>query len=86
MKYIVTAYKHVAVPSKQEQKLPGLGKNIKPCIEYTNQEVWDDEGKPSLWEEVGSGKLKGKTAIIIGEIVVSVIRQRSSSLEKALTV
>ncbi|KZT18778.1 NAD(P)-binding protein [Neolentinus lepideus HHB14362 ss-1] len=51
MKYIVTAYKHVTVPSKQEQKLPGLGKNIKPGIEYTNQEVWDDKGKPSLCVE-----------------------------------
>ncbi|TFK51549.1 NAD(P)-binding protein [Heliocybe sulcata] len=63
---IITAYKHVAVPEKQEQNLPGLDKNIEPGLEYTKQEVWDDEGKPVLREYVGSGKLKGKTAIVTG--------------------
>ncbi|EPQ53270.1 oxidoreductase [Gloeophyllum trabeum ATCC 11539] len=63
---IITAYKNIAVPSKQEQNLPGLDKDIEPGIEYTKQEIWDDEGRPSLREYVGSGKLKGKTAIVTG--------------------
>ncbi|KAJ8595646.1 NAD(P)-binding protein [Rhizopogon salebrosus TDB-379] len=64
-KDIVTAYK-VAVPGKQTQDLPGLDKNIVPGVEYTAQEYWDNEGKPHLQEYVGSGKLKGKYALITG--------------------
>jgi len=63
---IITAYKQVAVPEKQEQNLPGLDRNIDPGIEYTKQEIWDDEGKPHLVEYAGAGKLKGKTAIVTG--------------------
>ncbi|TFK41814.1 NAD(P)-binding protein [Crucibulum laeve] len=62
---IITAYS-IAVPEKQEQNLPGLDKHIKPGMEYTKLEVWDDEGKPSLREYQGSGKLQGKTAIVTG--------------------
>jgi len=62
---IITAYS-VAVPEKQTQELPGLDKDIKPGVEYTKLEVWDDEGKPSLREYKGSGKLEGKTAIVTG--------------------
>lgn len=62
---IVTAY-DIAVPEKQTQELPGLDKKIKPGVEYTKLEVWDDNGKPSLREYRGSGKLEGKTAIITG--------------------
>lgn len=62
---ITTAYS-VAVPEKQKQELPGLDKHIKPGIEYTKLEVWDDDGKPSLREYQGSGKLQNKTAIITG--------------------
>ncbi|KAF9471729.1 NAD(P)-binding protein [Pholiota conissans] len=62
---IVTAYS-VAVPEKQSQEMPGLDKKMTPHLEYTKLEIWDDEGKPSLVEYQGSGKLKGKTAIITG--------------------
>ncbi|KXN88815.1 hypothetical protein AN958_06684 [Leucoagaricus sp. SymC.cos] len=62
---IITAYS-VAVPEKQKQNLPGLDKHLKPGVEYTKLEVWDDEGKPSLREYQGSGKLQGKTVIITG--------------------
>jgi len=62
---IITAY-DVAVPEKQQQKLPGLDKHIEPGLEYTKQEVWDDEGKPRLVEYQGSGKLKGKTCLVTG--------------------
>jgi len=62
---IVTAY-HVAVPEKQKQELPGLDVKMKPGVEHTKIEVWDDNGKPHLIEYEGSGKLKGKTAIITG--------------------
>jgi len=64
-KDIVTAYS-VAVPEKQEQNLPGLDKKIKPGVEYTKLEAWDDHGKPSLYEYQGASKLKGKTAFITG--------------------
>ncbi|KII96044.1 hypothetical protein PLICRDRAFT_98637 [Plicaturopsis crispa FD-325 SS-3] len=62
---IITAYS-VAVPKAQKQSLPGLDKDIKPGVEYTKQEVWDDNGKPTLREYVGSNKLHGKTALITG--------------------
>ncbi|TFK30937.1 NAD(P)-binding protein [Coprinopsis marcescibilis] len=62
---IITAYS-VAVPEKQQQSLPGLDKDIRPGVEYTKLEYWDDEGKPSLREYIGSNKLQGKTAIITG--------------------
>ncbi|PPQ79427.1 hypothetical protein CVT25_002697 [Psilocybe cyanescens] len=62
---IITAYS-VAVPKKQKQELPGQDKDMSPHLEYTKLEVWDDNGKPSLVEYKGSGKLKGKTAIITG--------------------
>ncbi|KDR85811.1 hypothetical protein GALMADRAFT_84969 [Galerina marginata CBS 339.88] len=64
-KDIITAYS-VAVPEKQEQNLPGLDKAMDPHLEYSKLEIWDDEGKPRLFEYKGSGKLKGKTAIITG--------------------
>ncbi|EIN06817.1 NAD(P)-binding protein [Punctularia strigosozonata HHB-11173 SS5] len=62
---VITAYS-VAVPNKQQQSLPGLDKDMNPGLEYSKQEVWDDEGKPHLVEYVGAGKLKGKTAIVTG--------------------
>ncbi|KAF5385068.1 hypothetical protein D9615_001254 [Tricholomella constricta] len=62
---IITAYS-VAVPHKQAQDMPGLDKHISPGVEYTKLELWDDQGKPSLVEYKGSGKLRGKTAIITG--------------------
>lgn len=62
---IITAYS-VAVPHKQKQELPGLDKLISPGVEYTKPEFWNDDGKPSLVEYKGSGKLEGKTAIITG--------------------
>ncbi|KAF9466989.1 NAD(P)-binding protein [Collybia nuda] len=62
---IITAYS-VAVPDKQKQNLPGLDKHITPGVEYSKLEAWSDEGKPSLYEYAGSGKLTGKTAIITG--------------------
>ncbi|CAA7264877.1 unnamed protein product [Cyclocybe aegerita] len=62
---IIAAYP-VAVPERQTQTLPGLDKRMNPHLEYTKLEVWDDNGKPSLVEYTGSGKLLGKTAIITG--------------------
>ncbi|PPR03791.1 hypothetical protein CVT24_007471 [Panaeolus cyanescens] len=62
---VITAYAN-AVPEKQQQSLPGLDKKLKPHIEYTKLELWDDDGKPYLEEYTGSGKLKGKTAIVTG--------------------
>lgn len=37
-----------------------------PLAEFTKLETWDDDGKPYLKEYAGSGKLKGKKAIITG--------------------
>lgn len=62
---IITAYS-VAVPEKQKQTLPGLEKEIKPGVDHSKVEVWDDDGTPHLIEYQGSGKLKCKTAIITG--------------------
>jgi len=62
---IITAYS-VAVPNKQTQDMPGLDKHMSPGLEYSKQEIWDDEGKPHLREYQGSGKLQGKTAIVTG--------------------
>lgn len=50
----------------QEQKLPGRDIDMDPVANWTELEAWDDEGKPYLKEYVGSGKLKGKKAIITG--------------------
>jgi len=52
---IITAYSN-AIPEKQTQSYPGLDKDIKGGVEYTKQEVFDNEGKPSLVEYQGSGK------------------------------
>ena len=52
---IVTAYS-VAIPEKQSQSMPGVDKEMKPRLEYTKLEFWNDEGKPSLVEYRGSGK------------------------------
>jgi len=62
---IITAY-DIAVPEKQAQSLPGLDKEMRPHLEYTKIEKWDDDGKPYLEEYKGSEKLKGKTAIVTG--------------------
>ncbi|GLB35857.1 putative KR domain containing protein [Lyophyllum shimeji] len=62
---IVTAYP-TAVPHKQKQELPGLDKKLSPGIEYTKLEFWHDDGKPTLVEYKGSGKLQAKTAIVTG--------------------
>ncbi len=51
----------------QEQNLPGLDKKMSPVAQHTKLEAWDNEGKPYLKEYEGSGKLKGKAAIITGE-------------------
>ncbi|KJA28385.1 hypothetical protein HYPSUDRAFT_33754 [Hypholoma sublateritium FD-334 SS-4] len=62
---VITAYS-VAIPEEQSQPMPGVDKEMKPHLEYTKLEFWNDEGKPRLVEYRGSGKLKGKTAIITG--------------------
>jgi len=62
---ILTAYPN-AVPEKQAQPYPGLDKKLKPSLEYTKLEGWDDNGKPYLYEYQGSQKLKNKTAIVTG--------------------
>ncbi|KAI9631936.1 putative oxidoreductase [Dioszegia hungarica] len=63
---IVTAYKTLLDIKPQEQNLPGKDTNMDPLAEFTKLECWDESGKPYLKEYVGSGKLKGKTAIITG--------------------
>ncbi|KAF8627478.1 hypothetical protein AX17_006290 [Amanita inopinata Kibby_2008] len=63
---IITAYTDAAVPQRQQQKLPGLDTKMTPHLDYTRLEYWDDEGRPSLVEYKGAGKLQGKTAIITG--------------------
>lgn len=63
---VITAYTHVAFPEAQEQDIPGLEKKFKPGVEYSKLEVWDKDGKPSLVEYTGSGKLQGKYALITG--------------------
>lgn len=40
--------------------------NMDPLAEFTKLETWDDNGKPYLKEYTGSGKLKGKKAIVTG--------------------
>lgn len=52
---VVTAYS-VAIPEEQSQSMPGVDKEMKPHLEYTKLEFWNDEGKPSLVEYRGSGK------------------------------
>ncbi|TNY22897.1 putative oxidoreductase [Rhodotorula diobovata] len=68
-----TAYKNYA-PEAQEQKLPGGDVDMEPLAEHasllsslamTKVERWH-RGEPRLEEYVGSGKLKGKKAIITG--------------------
>ncbi|WVN88737.1 uncharacterized protein L203_103950 [Cryptococcus depauperatus CBS 7841] len=63
---IITAYPELTNIKAQEQKLPGKDVDMDPLAEFTKLETWDDDGKPCLKEYVGSGKLKGKTAIITG--------------------
>ncbi|ORX40166.1 putative oxidoreductase [Kockovaella imperatae] len=63
---IITAFKELTNIKPQEQNLPGKDVNMDPYAEFTKLECWDDEGKPYLKEYQGSGKLKGKTAIVTG--------------------
>ncbi|KAJ7877866.1 hypothetical protein B0H13DRAFT_2546012 [Mycena leptocephala] len=61
----ISAYKaSVEVPAQEQEKLPGLDKNMAIPAEHSKVECWDDQGKPYLKEYVGSDKLKGKKAII----------------------
>jgi hypothetical protein len=69
----------VEVPAQEQEKLPGLDKNMAIPAEHSKVECWDDQGKPYLKEYVGSDKLKGKKAIITGGDSVSV-RFDSSAL------
>jgi len=62
---VVTAYPNFA-PEKQTQSLPGSEKNMDPLAEHLLLEKWDDSGNPYLEEYQGTGKLKGKTAILTG--------------------
>lgn len=50
----------------QHQSLPGKDVDMDPLAEFTKLETWDDDGKPYLKEYTGSGKLKGKKAIVTG--------------------
>ncbi|KAK7053078.1 hypothetical protein VNI00_004399 [Paramarasmius palmivorus] len=61
----ITAYKNSVELTPQSQSLPGLDKNLSPGAEHSKVEYWDN-GKPYLKEYEGSGKLKGKKAIITG--------------------
>ncbi|KAK1925374.1 putative oxidoreductase [Papiliotrema laurentii] len=63
---ILTAYKGIDEIPKQQQTLPGKDVDMAPLAEFTKLECWDNDGKPYLKEYVGSGKLKGKTAIVTG--------------------
>ncbi|KAK4694466.1 hypothetical protein P7C70_g8727, partial [Phenoliferia sp. Uapishka_3] len=63
---IITAYQHSLRPVAQHQTLPGLDSKMDPIAEWTKLEQWDNAGKPFLAEYVGSGKLRGKSAIITG--------------------
>ncbi|KAJ6560284.1 hypothetical protein B0H19DRAFT_1210350 [Mycena capillaripes] len=63
----ISAYKaSVEAPAQEQEKLPGLDKNMAIPAEHSKVEYWDDDGKPYLKEYVGSEKLKGKKAIITG--------------------
>ncbi|KAI5453757.1 hypothetical protein NCC49_005570 [Naganishia albida] len=62
----ITAFKELIDIPEQKQNLPGLEGNMDPIAQHTALEAWDDEGKPFLQEYKGSGKLKGKAAIITG--------------------
>ncbi|KAF7763916.1 hypothetical protein Agabi119p4_8453 [Agaricus bisporus var. burnettii] len=61
---VITAYPN-AFPEKQTQPLPGIERQMRPGVDHSKLESWD-EGKPSLKEYKGSGKLQGKTALITG--------------------
>lgn len=65
-KEIITAYPELTDIKKQSQSLPGKDVDMDPLAEFTKLECWDQNGKPFLKEYVGSGKLKGKTAIVTG--------------------
>ncbi|KAF8903734.1 hypothetical protein CPB84DRAFT_1774050 [Gymnopilus junonius] len=49
-----------------KQGMLGASKAMKMTTDYTKVECWDDNGKPHLVEYIGSGKLKGQTAIVTG--------------------
>ncbi|BGP18501.1 hypothetical protein JCM10213_001183 [Rhodosporidiobolus nylandii] len=61
---VVTAYPNYK-PKEQSQSLPGLDADMGPHAEHTKLERWH-RGEPRLEEYVGSGKLKGKAALITG--------------------
>ncbi|KAJ9103876.1 hypothetical protein QFC21_002338 [Naganishia friedmannii] len=62
----ITAFKELLDVPEQKQNLPGLEGKMDPLAQHTQIEAWDDEGNPYLVEYKGSGKLKGKAAIITG--------------------
>ncbi|KAJ9120192.1 hypothetical protein QFC22_003092 [Naganishia vaughanmartiniae] len=62
----ITAYKELLDIPEQKQNLPGLEGKMDPLAQHTQMEAWDDQGNPYLVEYKGSGKLKGKAAIITG--------------------
>ncbi|KAK4699725.1 hypothetical protein P7C70_g6532, partial [Phenoliferia sp. Uapishka_3] len=62
----ITAYDISSYPGKGSQPLPGLDADMTPQAEHTRLERWDNEGNPYLVEYNGSGKLKGKKAIVTG--------------------
>ncbi|GAA6048874.1 hypothetical protein JCM3770_003662 [Rhodotorula araucariae] len=59
-----TAYPNYA-PKAFTQSLPGSDADMEPLAEHTKVERWH-RGEPRLEEYVGSGKLKGKKALITG--------------------
>ncbi|ESK82847.1 tropinone reductase 1 [Moniliophthora roreri MCA 2997] len=61
----ITAYKNSVELPPQSQSLPGSDKDLAPEAEHSKVEYWDN-GRPYLKEYEGSGKLKGKKAIITG--------------------
>ncbi|WVQ80512.1 hypothetical protein IAT38_002617 [Cryptococcus sp. DSM 104549] len=63
---VITAYPELTDIKAQTQTLPGKDVEMDPLAEFTKLEQWDDDGKPYLKEYVGSGKLKGKKAIVTG--------------------
>ncbi|KAF8179570.1 hypothetical protein K438DRAFT_2177025 [Mycena galopus ATCC 62051] len=56
----------VEVPKQNQEELPGLDKHMAIPAEHSKVECWDENGDPYLKEYVGSGKLRGKKAIITG--------------------
>ncbi|KAL0946614.1 hypothetical protein HGRIS_012811 [Hohenbuehelia grisea] len=63
---VVTAYDPNSFITKFTQEGAGADRSMEPKAEHTKIEKWDENGKPYLEEYQGSGKLKGKNAIVTG--------------------